>query len=355
MEATDLLRRLERNLTEVAAFYEIGKALTSTLELGRVLELIMVKVGDLLAPSNWSLLLLDEKSSELIFELVDGPDSGGLQGQRLGAGEGLAGQVAQSGQPLLVTDVREDPRFSPRFDRAGQFETRSVLAVPLHARDRTLGVIELVNGAGGHVFTPDDRRTLSALADYAAIAIDNARNFARVQEITIIDEHTGLFNSRHLRATLATEVRRSERFHRPVSLVFLDLDHFKDVNDLHGHLVGSALLRHVGQKLKGMLRGVDIPTRYGGDEFAVVLPETDAQAALRAARRWHQELRQTRFDVRPDLQLTVTASFGVACFPDHASNEESLIGVADAAMYAVKNASRDGVLLAGSPPHRPIG
>ena len=263
--------------------------------------------------------------------------------------------MAQSGQPLLVTDVREDPRFSPRFDRAGQFETRSVLAVPLHARDRTLGVIELVNGAGGHVFTPDDRRTLSALADYAAIAIDNARNFARVQEITIIDEHTGLFNSRHLRATLATEVRRSERFHRPVSLVFLDLDHFKDVNDLHGHLVGSALLRHVGQKLKGMLRGVDIPTRYGGDEFAVVLPETDAQAALRAARRWHQELRQTRFDVRPDLQLTVTASFGVACFPDHATNEESLIGVADAAMYAVKNASRDGVLLAGSPPHRPIG
>ncbi len=347
MEASDLLRELKRNLGALEAFTEIGKALTGTLQLDSVLELIMVKVGELLAPTHWSLLLLDVNSTDLIFIVARGTAAAHLQGKRLKHGEGLAGQAVVSGESIFVADVRDDPRFSDRFDRDSGFETRSVLAVPLRVRDRCLGAIELVNGAEGRPFNHEDLRTLSAMADYAAIAIDNARNFARIQELTVVDEHTGLYNARHLRAVLAAEVARAVRFRHPISLVFFDLDRFKTVNDTHGHLVGSEVLREIGTVLKEVLRATDVPTRYGGDEFVVVLPETDPAAALQAAGRWRQALSQHPFAA--ERNLAITASFGVATFPDHAATAELLLAAADSAMYRAKAAGRNAVESAGAP------
>ncbi|HXX30780.1 MAG TPA: sensor domain-containing diguanylate cyclase [Myxococcaceae bacterium] len=342
MKPADLLSALKRTVEQLAAFNEIAKVLTSTLETREVLSLVMQKVSAVLKPANWSLLLLDEASGTLYFEIAVGNGAERLRDLRVRPGEGIAGQVFLSGQPRRVDDVRTTPDFSPRFDAASSFRTRSVLAAPLVFRGRVLGVIELVNGEGDPAFTDEDLQAVTAVADFAAIAIENARNFQRAQELTLTDEHTGLGNVRQLRALLEREVTRARGFGHPLALLFLDLDHFKAVNDAHGHLVGSAVLREVGVLLREHARPVDSAFRYGGDEFAVLLPETGPQRALESADRLAHAFRARRFTGEQGLQLRVTASIGVACFPDHARDGIGLIAASDRAMYSVKAQGRDG-------------
>ena len=343
----DPLRELKRTVEELAAFNEIGKTLTSTLDIREVLKMIMQKVSELLQPENWSLLLVDEESQELYFEAAVGQGAEKIRDLRIKIGEGIAGWVAREGEPVLVSDVQQDPRFASRFDQVSQFETTSVLAVPLRSKDRTLGVIELINsrsrGEDGSAFSEKDVRTLASIADYAAIALENARNFQRLQELTIVDDHTGLFNSRHLQRQLESELVRARRFGHPVSVVFMDLDHFKSVNDTHGHQRGSALLREAGQLLVQQLRTVDIPVRYGGDEFVVLLPETDRVQATVCAWRLREAIANHVFLVSEGVAVRITASFGVAAFPEDASSGDDLVRKADLAMYRAKEAGRDRV------------
>ncbi|MBJ6763298.1 sensor domain-containing diguanylate cyclase [Myxococcaceae bacterium JPH2] len=352
MNPADLLTAMKRTVEQLAAFNEMAKALTSTLELREVLALVMQKVSGLLLPRNWSLILQDDRTGKLYFEIAVGEGAAVLKGLQLNPSEGIAGAVFSSGVARLVHDVGGDPSFSPRFDEASAFHTRSILAVPLLARGRVLGLIELVNGPTDPPFSNDDLTILTAIADYAAIAIENARNFRRVQELTITDEHTGCFNARHLRAQLELEVKRSVRFHRPLSLVFLDLDHFKSINDHHGHLMGSATLKEVGDLLMGLGRNnLDAVFRYGGDEFAVMLVETGADGAQIIARRICEAFRERTFLQAQGLDVRLTASVGVASFPDHAHSSLDLIRAADFAMYAAKARGRDGVAVAD----RPVG
>lgn len=341
---------MKRTVEQIAAFNDIAKALTSTLDTRQVLELVMQKVSELLRPTNWSLILIDEATQELYFEIAVGPGADKLKGLRVKPGEGIAGTVFVSGAPARVDDVRADPKFSQRFDQTSEFQTRSILAVALRVRGRSVGVIELVNGPNAPLFTDEDLQAVQAIADFAAIAIDNARNFQRVQELTLTDEHTGLYNARHLRALLESEVARARRFDHPLSLLFLDLDRFKAVNDTHGHLTGSALLTEVGELLTGCIRQVDSAFRYGGDEFAVLLLETDAAAAQHVASRIRDQFRARRFLHPRGLDLALTASIGLACFPDHAGTAIELLEAADRAMYAVKAAGRNEVSVAPRSP-----
>src|SRR5207302_9908740 len=142
-----------------------------------------------------------------------------------------------------------------------------------------LGVMQLIN-VGPELFGEHEIFFLQSLCDYAAIAIDNARSVERIQELTVTDDCTGLFNARHLYKTLETEVYRSARFGYEFSVIFIDLDHFKQVNDTKGHLVGSRLLAEVGYLIKAQLRLIDFAFRYGGDEFVVLLPQTGKDAAV---------------------------------------------------------------------------
>ncbi|MBS1149066.1 MAG: hypothetical protein H6Q89_764, partial [Myxococcaceae bacterium] len=266
MNPADLLTAMKRTVEQLAAFNEIAKALTSTLEVDQVLGLIGEKVSGLLGAERWS-LLLEGDDGMLHFEICVGPGSDRLKELTVLSGEGIAGTVFSAGKPRLVANVREDPDFAPRFDEETRLHTRSALAVPLISRGRVLGVLELVNGEGARLFTEDDLRAASAIADFAAIAIENARNFKRVEELTQVDEHTGLFNARKLSLELNAEVKRCQRFGRPISLLFIDVDHFKKVNDTRGHLAGSKALKLVGELLVDSARGVDTAYRYGGDEF----------------------------------------------------------------------------------------
>lgn len=344
MQTPEQLRELKRTVDELGMLNQIGKALTSSLDIDEVMQLILSQTSELLRPRNWSLLLYDRETGELFFKEVMGPGSAGLKGLRIRRGEGIAGWVASNNQPLLVDDVSKDARFAARFDEASRFHTQSILAVPLASKGKMLGVIELVNGAGDGTFSEEDLRLLVTVAEFAAIAIENAQNFAKVQELTVIDEHTGLFNSRHLKRTLEQEVVRATRFGHPVSLVFFDLDRFKEVNDSHGHQVGSRLLKEIGHLLQATLRSTDVPVRYGGDEFVTILPETSKDQAMDAARRLRDELHRTRFLPEEKFgPLSVSASFGVASFPDDATSPEALVTRADEAMYAAKRAGRNTV------------
>lgn len=337
---------MKRMVEQLGAFNEIAKALTSTLEGREVLEVVMEQVSALLHPTHWSLLLQDEKTSELYFEIAVGPMADRLKQMRVSPTEGIAGAVFSTGQPRLVEDAQKDAEFSRRFDQTLSFRTRSVVAAPLKFRGRVLGVIELINAEGAPAFTADDLQAITTIADFAAIALENSRNFKRVQELTLTDEHTGLYNVRHLRALLEKEVARAQRFHHPVSLIFLDLDRFKQVNDTYGHLVGSRLLKEVGQLLVTSIRQVDSAFRYGGDEYAVVLIETDPQGARIIAERIRDAFRTWEFLSEDGLKLKLTASLGVATFPDHAASGPALLEAADRAMYQAKAKGRDDVATA---------
>ena len=349
MQARDLLRQLQRTVDELAVLNEIGKALTSSLDIGEVMHLILAKVSELLKPRNWSLLLRDPQTGELYFKAAVGAGSEMLMHLRLQRGEGIAGWVAEHNAPLIVDDVNADPRFAARFDKTSRFHTKSILCVPLTFKGRVLGVIELVNGEGDGSFNSEDLRILSTVAEFSAIAIENAQNFAKVQELTVLDDHTGLFNSRHLKRTLEQEIVRATRFGHPVSLIFFDLDHFKQVNDTHGHQAGSRVLAEIGRLLLGTLRSTDVPVRYGGDEFVILMPETSKDQAVAAARRIGNEIaRQPFLSDKRYGPVKLTASMGVAAFPDDAKDPENLIRRADETMYRVKADGRGGVLAAVS-------
>jgi len=345
MRGKDLLRELQRTVDELAVLNEIGKALTSSLDIGEVMHVILAKVSELLKPRNWSLLLKDQATGELYFHAAVGAGSDQLVGSRIKPGEGIAGWVAQHNLPLLVPNVAKDPRFASRFDDASPFHTASILCVPLTFKGLMLGVIELVNGEGDGVFAEEDLRILGTVAEFSAIAIENARNFHKVEELTVLDDHTGLFNSRHLKRQLESEVVRATRFGHPVSLIFFDLDHFKQVNDKHGHQAGSRVLHEVGKLLLKTLRSTDVPVRYGGDEFVILMPETSKDQAIAAARRIGGEIAATAFLADGKFgPLRLTASIGVAAFPDDAPEPEGLLKRADEAMYQVKAQCRGGVL-----------
>src|SRR3954449_8618048 len=284
--------QLTRHSQELRIFHDVAKALTSSLDLDSILQTIMEKMAEYFQPDTWSLLMVDEQKNELYFAIAVGSAAEALKNVRLKVGEGIAGHVAKYGEKLVVPDVRADQRFAKRIDKVTQWETQSIICVPLRAKLRVLGVIQLVNVDMAH-FGHEEQFFLQALSDYAAIAIENARSVEKIQELTITDDCTGLYNARHLYKTLETEVYRSARFNYEFSVIFIDLDHFKQVNDTHGHLVGSKLLNEMGFKIKSHLRLIDYAFRYGGDEFVVLLPQAGKESALVVARRLRDVMRST--------------------------------------------------------------
>ena len=335
-----------REAGEVAVFQELGKALTSSLQLDQVLRTIMEKIDEFLRPDNWSLLLLDEAKQELYFELAVGKASQALKDVRIKLGQGIAGWVAQHGEVVIVPDTTKDTRFFGKVDEKTKMETRSIVAVPVKFRDTCLGVIELINCVGVDGFDPRDLKLLEALSDFAAIALENARHVKRIHELTIKDDCTSLYNARHMGFILDTEIYRSQRYNYEFSIVFIDLDHFKLVNDTHGHLVGSRLLAEMGEALKTNCRLIDFAFRYGGDEFVILLPQTSKENAINVARRLHRLIRETVWLRNEGLNIKITPSVGLAAYPVDSKTKEGLLHLADEAMYLVKNTNRDNVAAA---------
>src|ERR1700724_1398704 len=199
-----------RQSQELTIFHDVAKALTSSLDLDSILQTIMEKMAEYFRPDNWSLLMVDEERDELYFAIVVGKASESLKNVRLKVGEGIAGWVAKHGERVVVPDVCADPRFAKRIDEMTKWETRSIICVPLRSKLRVLGVIQLLNVRMEH-FTAQESFFTQSICDYAAIAIENARSVEKIQELTITDYATGLYNARHLYKTLETEVSRFSR------------------------------------------------------------------------------------------------------------------------------------------------
>lgn len=328
-------------LEDLMVFHKLARSLTSSLELESILRAILEQMNRFISAELWALLMLDESRQELYYALTGSGDDAALKELRVRVGEGLAGWVAEHGQTLILPEAEDDPRMKAMRAQNG-FHFRSAVAIPIRGRRGTHGVLE--------VFNPDLTRNsdytiafLHILADYAAIAIENAQDVSQVQQLTITDDVTGLFNARHLYTLLERQIAGLSQSQCGFSLLFLDLDRFKQVNDQHGHLVGSELLGAFGHRLRNMSRAEDICFRYGGDEFVVLMPQTRPEAALAASELLHAHLTETVFRMRSGLEISIGSSVGIASCPQDGQTVHAILGVADKRMYSVKATGRGRV------------
>lgn len=191
----------------IETLMEIARTLASPNEIHDILEQIMLQVSRLLNPKSWSLLLKDEHSGELEFAVVISDVADSLKGVRIPAGHGIAGWVATQGKSLIITDVRSDPRFAAEFDKALSFTTRSIVCVPIRNNEQIFGVIELINSLEDGLFNDADEQILTTIADFAGIAISNAKAIAKIKQLVITDDLTGLYNSRFFSSRLPMKLK----------------------------------------------------------------------------------------------------------------------------------------------------
>ncbi|HZI17038.1 MAG TPA: GGDEF domain-containing protein [Pyrinomonadaceae bacterium] len=264
------------------------------------------------------------------------------------AGETLFEPLAVRGRPAAGAPsaaAREALRAAETLRRreAG----RCVLAAPLAAGERIGGIIEAVReGAGARQFSASDASLLAALALPVSAALSNSARVAEAERLSQTDDLTRLHNARYLRQYLTGEMKRARRYGSEVTAIFLDLDDFKQVNDRHGHLVGSHVLMEMGSVILASVRDTDIVCRYGGDEFVVILPEAGIEQGLGVADRVRERVSRHHFTGGRNLSLRLTASFGVASFPEHAQSPQQLVARADAAMYRAKAGRKNCVRFA---------
>ena len=334
-------------MDQLRIFHDVARALTTTLELEEILRAIMEKMAQFFGPERWSLLMVDPETDELFYAIALGEDMESLRPLRIPLGEGVAGWVAATGNPLIVPNVSLDPHWAAFARKHSDLGIQSIACLPIRSENRTLGVIQLLNSKMD-LLAEYSVSFLRILCDYAAIAIRNARSLKRIQQLTITDDCTGLFNSRHLYQMLDEQIASAGTLRKtPFSLLFLDLDYFKNVNDTHGHLYGTRLLAEVGGLLKRCLGPNNPAFRYGGDEFVALLPGLAKPAAMTLVIGLCEQLRQMRFLETDGLSLNVFGSFGLATFPEDGDTVAAILRSADAMMYEVKNASRNNVAVAG--------
>ncbi len=350
------MARLRSELSERnqagAEMRDFASHITRLSEDSQICSELLRKAVEVLGAERASLLTLDEKSQLLVFRETFGLSDEIVQTERLRPGEGIAGAVFASGEPLLVADLsllepndvnrwiieRVRNRFSP------DAQARSFISFPIQVDGRRIGVLNLM-GAG---FTEHDLQWLDQIVPHAAAALDRLwlrQQAERFQLMSITDPLTGLVNRRYLDERFAEELKRSQRYYYPLSLLMIDIDWFKSYNDTFGHQAGDEVLQAVAQSLRGSLRDFDVAARYGGEEFCVVLPETDATAAAVLAERLRAQVENDFGPDSPTVRRPITISIGVASLSHALHTTGQITGAADQALYAAKNQGRNCVIM----------
>ncbi|MFH1783657.1 MAG: diguanylate cyclase [bacterium] len=343
IENEKLLKSLTGEKRKLEAILQVSEMMSSILNLDKLVNFLVVKSMDVLEAKRGSIMLLDSNERHLFIKSAKGLSEHIVKDTKVKLGERISGWVAQEGKPLLVADVEKDLRLQ-RKNRP-QYITKSFLSVPLKLEDKVIGVINLTDKlkSPNGVFTDEDLKFLSIIVQQGAVAIENAKLYKKVSWLAITDALTELFNQRYFQVRLAEEINRARRYVRPLSLIMLDIDYFKNYNDVNGHLKGNILLRGIAQILKNSARGVDILSRYGGEEFVVILPETDLADAQAVAEKIRKAVEDTVFEGEEKQPLgKITISGGVAVYRQNIT-EDQFIGRADEALYRAKELGRNKI------------
>ena len=332
----DLSRKFER----FSATVELARTLTPIRSYEVLLQSIMSKSAELIRAERGSLMLLDSETDALLLEVQKGVIEGLAEKMRIPKGQGIAGKVAELGEPLLVENVEIDPRILQK--NRDHYKTRSFLSVPLKIGDRTIGVLNLSDKISGEVFTEDDLQLLQSFASQAVVVLERNVLYSqteRLKKLSITDPLTGLLNRRYFQERLEEEIARSSRHGRQMSLMMLDIDGFKTFNDSFGHPAGDKLLKLVSDAIMDSVRSMDIVARFGGDEFLVLLPETDSGLATHIAERIRQQVSQVALigeTGREDGLPVITISIGIASYPQNGHTLEMIVEQVDRALYQAK-------------------
>jgi diguanylate cyclase (GGDEF)-like protein len=336
-------RKAESQLARLESLLQAVTCIHASLDLQRVAGEILRELGRRVQADGWLLYIVSEDGRSLELALSEGIRTR-LQSLTLDVGgPGLIERAVQEGE-IAVSHQAEvvEIELLPEHKRTAG----AVLCLPLVVEGQAVGVVQAFRNPESGLFDPLDEQMLRELSRVAAAALNNAVQFARTERLYMQDDLTRLYNSRYLRQFLGNEIKRARRYHSRVSVAFIDLDGFKQVNDRYGHLVGSETLKEVANLLADAVRETDVVARYGGDEFMIVLPETCAEKALATAERIRLRLAEHLFTGRSGQPFRLTASFGIAAYPDHAQLAADLIEKADLAMYQAKARNKNNVKLA---------
>ncbi|MDB5038755.1 MAG: hypothetical protein JWQ35_2283 [Bacteriovoracaceae bacterium] len=343
---SEVIAELRNTVQKLLVFDSLGKTLTSSLDLSEVLRIVVEKLGALVTCKYFALVLLDDDSNEFYFEF---PKEIAELKTAFSLGRGILGRSLERGRGELYQQPTKDPLFDPEVDALVVREPESMITLPIMSKGSVLGLLAFYRDKGDASFTTEHFRLLETFSDYLAIAVENARNYKNIQELTISDDLTKLYNSRYLHLVLEREISSCLRHKEDLSLVFIDLDNFKMVNDQYGHMVGSQLLKEFGEFLLSTARLSDVAIRYGGDEFILVLPRTSKKEAVQFVTRARDTLHSHVFLKAKHLNVKITASFGISSFVEDGDSIDTLISAADKAMYYVKKGLKDGVYASSKP------
>ncbi len=332
IENAGLHDELNQRVRELELVQELGSALVRELNLERARELIVEKAVQLTGAETSALSIPNEGADTRTFVAAWGLDAETIKGRTASATEGLHGIVYQTGSPILSNDIQTDALASGVGRQLGN---RSVAIAPLKSHDRFIGWLTIWSRHEAGPFNANHLRTLSIFANLAAIALQNARLYGALERAAAIDPLTGLWNRGTLEERLHAELARAVRFNFPLTVVLVDVDNLKIVNDTYGHVAGDAALIHIAHAMMAACRVTDVVGRYGGDEFGILLAGTSEKDATVVAQRILDWLCEHPIEFG-NRQVHLSVSIGMASYPTHHHEIVTLLSLADNAMYAAK-------------------
>jgi diguanylate cyclase (GGDEF)-like protein len=317
----------------------------SCTDPARTYNSIVSNSQELLQSERASLMIFDETANELVLKAANGLPTDPASVSAVRVGEGISGEVIDTGKPVMVTDLRLAGRKAAPPER--RYKTNSFISYPIMIGGRKVGVLNVTDKSGGGVYDEVDLSLLEIIGPQVALALERAEWQERATEfqlMSITDSLTGLPNRRYLEERLAEELNRSKRYDYPMSFLMIDIDDFKAYNDTNGHQAGDVALQITAHCLKGALRAVDIASRYGGEEFCILLPQTGMTEAGVIADRIRHRVSTTEFPHGKAQPLGhVTISVGVSTFTKNVDTSENIIAAADRALYQAKSMGKDRV------------
>jgi diguanylate cyclase (GGDEF)-like protein len=329
---------LDKTLQNLSLLYSIGKAMNYISDLKNLLQYILSQAVEITSAEKGSIMLYNLETDRLNIRVLAGLEdteyqekvnNNEIRCRSFKPGEGIAGRVFMTSQPMIVNNIREDDLFI----KSETSYVRSIACIPMVVYSDVVGVINVTNKKKGKEFTDEDVEMLKAVADQAAVAV----NKAQLWDMAVTDSLTGLYVRRYLMVKLQEEIHRAERYNKPLSVVMVDLDRFKKINDTYGHDAGDRALKTISQFFQKNIRDIDAIGRYGGEEFVMLIPDADKKAAFCLAERLRKELAKVKLEDLPPI----TISLGIATYPSDGTDIEELIKKADAAMYEAKRKGRN--------------